>query len=116
MWSAMYLASCQTPQRSRAAPGLPGEAEEVHPRFGRNTALVDRLTCIIEGVDLQPAVVRREADCPDDRCDAGGREIEFEDRVGHAVGIRPEDARPRLLGKVEPVASDVGVSLIEHGR
>ena len=52
------------------------------------------LAGFVEGIDLQPAEVLTEAGRPDDRGDAGRRQIQLADRVGQAVRVR--EARARL--------------------
>src|SRR5690606_35746190 len=52
---------------------LPRQAEEIDAGFDRYAALVFRPAFLVEGADLEPAVVDRVARCPDDRGDAGFR-------------------------------------------
>ena len=75
-----------------------------------------RAALLVEGVDLQPAVVVGETGCPHDGRDPGGCEVELRDRVGDAVGEWSQDVRLWLRGEVEAVALDVVVGLSQHGE
>ena len=98
----------------RAPAGLPRQSEEVDPRHGRDAPEMHGPACLVEGVDLQPAVVDPVAGGPDDRRDAVLAQVELEHGVRDPVGVRADDAGLRLGGQVEAVAGDVGVGLVEH--
>ena len=103
------------PDEARPAPRQPGQPEEVDAGLGRHAAPVPRPAALVEGVDLQPAVVDGEAGRPDDRGDPGARRGRA--RAAGSVtqsGSGPEHVRLRLLGQVEAVARDVGVGLVEQ--
>ena len=104
------------PDEAGAAAREPGQPEEVDASLTRHPALVPRAAVLAEGVDLEPAELGGVAGRPDDRRDAGGGVVEFAERVGDAPGIRAEDASLRFLGKVEAVACDVGVGLVQQGE
>ncbi|MNC67220.1 hypothetical protein D3C75_1176970 [compost metagenome] len=55
------------------------------------------LAVVVEGVDLQPAVVHGKTGGPDDRRHAGLGQVEFEDRVGDTVRLREGMARFRFF-------------------
>ena len=60
--------------------------------------MVFRAALLVECVDLEPAVVERVARRPDDGGDAGFRQVELEDRVFDAFGIRTKLAGFRFFG------------------
>jgi len=47
-----------------------------------------RPACIIERVNLQPAVIKREARCPDDRGDSSLRQIQLKNGIGHVLRVQ----------------------------
>jgi hypothetical protein len=103
-----------TPDEAGAAARLPRQAEEVHARLGGYTALLQRLSLVIEGVHLQPAVINGEPCSPDDRGNASSGKVQLTNGVGEALRIRPEEAGFRLLREVQAVALNVGVSFVEQ--
>src|ERR1700759_4791595 len=104
------------PDEARAPARLPRQPKEIHARLRRYAALVPGLAVLVERIYPQPAVVERVPGRPDDRRDAGGGEVQFEDRIRHAFGVRAEDAGLGFLGQSETVSLDVVVGLVEHGQ
>ncbi len=102
------------PDEARTAARLPGEAEEIHARLRRHAALVPGLALVVEGIDLQPAVVEGEARRPDDGRDACLGDVERQDRLANARRVRHLLARGRILRQIEAVAGGEGVRLVQH--
>ena len=75
-----------------------------------------RPAVLVEGVDLQPAVVGGIARRPDNRGDPGLGKVQSEDRIGHAVGIRRDIACLGLIGQIEAIADGVGIRLVQHRK
>ena len=104
------------PDEGRAPARQPGQAQEVDARLMAHAAVVARLAAGLEAVHLQPAEVHPVARGPDDGGDAGGGQVEFAQRMGHALRIGQAPAGLGLLGQVQAVAADVVVGRIEHGQ
>ena len=61
------------------------------PGMGSDAALLGRVAAVVEdSLDLQPGVVDTEAGRPDHGPHVHLGEVEFEDRVAHALGDRAE--------------------------
>src|SRR4051812_9323418 len=75
------------PDEAGASPRLPGQSEKIYPGHGRNAALMARLAVVVEGMDLQPAVVGRVTGRPDDRGYPGASQLQLENRVPDALRI-----------------------------
>ncbi len=71
---------------------------------------------VLEGVDLQPAVVDRVAGGPDDGADPGLGQVELQDRLADTGRIGQQVAGFGLRWQVEAVAGDVGVCCIQQGQ
>lgn len=72
------------------------------------------LAVVLEGIDLQPAVVHRITGGPDDGADAGLGQVEFEERLGQARRVRQHHPGFGFLRQVQAVAGDVGVGGVEQ--
>src|SRR3984957_20722659 len=57
------------PDETGATTRQPRQTQKIDARFGRNAALMPRLTLCIQSVDIQPTVVNGIARCPYDRGD-----------------------------------------------
>ncbi|SUC74120.1 Uncharacterised protein [Pseudomonas aeruginosa] len=102
------------PDERGAAPRQPGQADEIHAGFAGHTTLVARLAVAVEGIDLQPAEVDGIAGGPDDAAHPGLGQVQFEDRIGHALRVRQPAARLGLFRQVKAVAGDIGVGGVEQ--
>ncbi len=84
---------------------LPGQAQEVEAGAGGDAALVFRVAAVVEGGrHLDPAEIRRVADTPDHRGDAGGVQVQ----AGGVVRCRlPHRAVGRFRRRVDVVPRDM---------
>ncbi|MNN42342.1 hypothetical protein D3C81_1565140 [compost metagenome] len=102
------------PDKGRATARQPRQADEIDSGLARHTSLVPRLAVVLEGVDLEPAVVDRIAGGPDDRGDAGLGQVQFENRLGQALRIGQHHPRFGFFRQVQAIAGDVGIGSIEQ--
>ena len=73
-----------------------------------------RLTCFIDRVNLQPAEINSKAGCPDNGGDSGLCQIQLQNRIGHALRVRFNFPGFRFLRKVETIAGNKSVGLVQH--
>ena len=104
------------PDKGGPAPREPRQAEEIDARLRRYAAVMLWPLCVIEGVDLQPAIVGGVARRPDDGADPGLGQIETEQRVGNAGRIGQKLAGGGLFGQVHAVAGHPRVRGVEQRK
>ncbi len=101
------------PDEARTPASLPGEPQEIDARLDRHAALMLWLTAGVEDVELEPAVIDGISGRPDDRRDAGFRQVQLADRIGQTCRIGSDLPGLGLRRKIEAVVVDVSVGLVQ---
>src|SRR3954452_9877274 len=102
------------PDEARSPSRLPRQSQKIDSGLDRNAALMLRPTLLVEGVNLQPAIVGSKTCRPNDRSYSGLRQVQLEDWVGHALRIRFDLASIELLWKIEAIAGYISVSFVQQ--